>query len=259
MLNRFNKMPATLYVIGAGPGDPELLTIKAARILQKIPCICVPKGRDEGNSLALSIIKEAVNLDGKEIIEAVFPMVWPMVKSEEALRSGSNYRDSLRASELNAKWDNIADAILSRLNKGIDVAFVTIGDPTIYSTYFYLHDRLLRLMPDLRIKIIPGVSSINASSAAAIMSLAIANERIAILPSNYLKEIKKTLSDFDTIVLMKVYKVFNEISEALKEAGLLDRAVYISNVGSKEEKIFRDIRMVREDDLNYFSMIIVKK
>ncbi|NTU42434.1 MAG: precorrin-2 C(20)-methyltransferase, partial [Nitrospirales bacterium] len=66
-------MKSTLYVIGVGPGDPELLTLKAARILRETPCLCVPKGREEGSSLALSIIRDTVPLEGKEIIEAHFP------------------------------------------------------------------------------------------------------------------------------------------------------------------------------------------
>lgn len=175
-----------LYVIGVGPGDPELLTIKGMRILNETSCVCVPKGREEGSSLALSIVKQIVNLEGKEIIEAHFPM--------------KKTRNSDHGSELDPKWDETVKAVSSRLNKGIDMAFITIGDPTIYSTFFYLYDRLLEANPDLRVEIIPGVSSINASAARATISLGLADEKIALLPATYLGNLREIFGTFDTIV-----------------------------------------------------------
>ncbi|MDP2279252.1 MAG: precorrin-2 C(20)-methyltransferase, partial [Nitrospirota bacterium] len=190
-------MRGKLYVIGVGPGDPELLTLKAARILREVKCICVPKGREEGSSLALSIVKKALSLDNKEIIEAHFPMKKTSRQSEDC--------------ELDNKWAETVKNILSRLNKGIDVAFITLGDPAIYSTFFYLYDRLLESNPELKIDIIPGVSSINASAAKAKISLGLADEKIAILPANYIENLRETLEKFDTVVLMKVNKVFEGI------------------------------------------------
>jgi len=93
----------------------------------------VPKGREEGSSLALSIVKQVVNLDGKEIIEAYFPM--------------RKTRGSDRQCDLDTRWHETVETVLSRLSRGTDMAFITIGDPTIYSTYFYLHERLLELKP----------------------------------------------------------------------------------------------------------------
>ena len=238
-------MTGKLYVIGVGPGDPELLTLKAVRILREVTCICVPKGREEGSSLALSIAEKALNLDNKEIIEAHFPM--RKTKSSE------------HECELDTKWQETIETVYSRLNKGADMAFITIGDPTIYSTFFYLYDRLLELNPKLDIEIIPGVSSINAASARAKMSLGLADERIAILPANYERDLKETLERFDTVVLMKVHRTFENILKILAEMNLLDRATYVAKTGMEDEKIFKHIRDVREEDLNYFSMVIVKK
>jgi precorrin-2/cobalt-factor-2 C20-methyltransferase len=240
-------MSSTFYVIGVGPGDPELLTLKALRILKDVPCICVPKGREEGSSLALSIVKKALSLDNKETIEAHFPM-----RKTKASRQSEDC-------ELDSKWAETVKNILSRLNKGIDVAFITIGDPAIYSTFFYLYDRLLESNPELNIEIIPGVSSINASAAKAKISLGLADEKIAILPANYIENLKETLGKFDTVVLMKVNKVFEGIMHTLTEMDLLNNAVYISRAGMEDEKVFKNISSVKEEDLNYFSMIIVKK
>ena len=258
-------MRGKLYVIGVGPGDPELLTLKAARILREVKCICVPKGREEGSSLALSIVKKALSLDNKEIIEAHFPMKKTKessklkVKSEKLKNSEFRTQISELAGELDNKWAETVKNILSRLNKGIDVAFITIGDPAIYSTFFYLYDRLIESNPELKIDIIPGVSSINASAAKAKISLGLADEKIAILPANYIENLKEMLEKFDTVVLMKVNKVFEGIMHTLTEMNLLNNAIYISRAGMEDEKVFKNINSVKEEDLNYFSMIIVKK
>ena len=252
-------MTGTLYVIGIGPGDPELLTLKGARIIKETGVLCVPKGREEGSSLALSIVEKAVSLEGKEILEAHFPMM----KTRKGLESEKHLNADVGARRavplLDAKWNETVEAILSHLNKGKDVAFLTLGDPVIYSTFFYLYDKLLELCPGLNIEIIPGVSSINASAARANISLGLGNEKIAVLPANYLDDLKGTLEVFDTVVLMKVNKVLNEIKGLLSEMGLLENAVCISRAGMDDEQIFSDISDIDQKKLNYFSMVIVRK
>jgi precorrin-2/cobalt-factor-2 C20-methyltransferase len=246
-------MQGTLYVIGVGPGDPELLTLKAVRILKAVPCLCVPKGREEGSSLALSIVEGVVDLKGKEIIEAFFPM--KKTGASERKRASARSADD----ELEGRWNETVLNILKRLNQGIDVAFITIGDPSIYSTFFYLYDRLLSLAPRIRIEIIPGVSSITAAAARAGISLGLADEKIAILPATYAGDLRTIISEFDTIVLMKVYKVFDQVVRSLNDTGLLDNSTYISKAGMREEAVIRNLRDVKKDDLNYFSLIIVRK
>jgi len=238
-------MTGTLYVIGVGPGDPELLTLKAVRILRAVKCICVPKGREEGSSMALNIIKKIINMDDKEMIEAYFPM--------------RKTKGSAHARELDTKWNETVETVLSILNKGADMAFITIGDPTIYSTFFYLYDRLLEINPLLSIEIIPGISSITASAAQAGISLGLADERIAVLPATYANDIGMVLEHFDTIILMKVHKVFDQILEMLDAAGLTDKALYISRTGMDDGQVVRDIGKLRGKELNYFSMVIIKK
>jgi precorrin-2/cobalt-factor-2 C20-methyltransferase len=251
-------MPGILNVIGVGPGDPELLTLKAVKIIKESPVLCVPKGREEGSSLALSIVEKAVDLKGKEIIESHFPMRKTRESQESGVRS-QELKDTNSSDTLNSKWNETVDAILSKIKNGKDVAFLTLGDPAIYSTFFYLYDRLLELQPDLNIRIIPGVSSITAAAARAGISLGLGNDRIAVLPANYMDDLKPALESFDTVVLMKVSKVFNEIVDMLSGMNLIENAVCISNAGMDDEKIFRNIKEAGEEDLNYFSTVIVKK
>ncbi len=238
-------MIGKLSVLGIGPGDPELITLKAVRIIKEAKVLCVPKGREEGSSLALSIVEKAVSLDGKDIIEAHFPMRKTRGEGEDT--------------ELDAKWNETAETVLGELRTGTDVAFLTLGDPTIYSTFFYLHEKLIELQPDVIIEIVPGVSSINASAARANTYLGLGNDSIAILPANYLDNLQSTLATFNTVVLMKVNKVLNKIVQLLTEMGLVEKAVCVSRVGMSDEKIMKDIREIKQEELNYFSMIIVRK
>jgi len=238
-------MSGKLYVVGVGPGDPELLTLKGLRVLKEVPCIFVPKGREEGSSLALSIASKITDLSGKEIIEAYFPM--------RKTRGLSGQCD------LDTKWHETIETVLSRLRTGVDAAFITMGDPTVYSTFCYLHERLLDLAPDIVIEIVPGVSSITASAARAGIYLGIANERIAILPANYDDSLKEVLLQFDTVVLMKVHKVFISILRTLEDMQLLDKAIYVARAGMEDERIIPNIKEVKEEDINYFSVVIVRK
>ncbi len=238
-------MAGKLYVIGVGPGDPELLTLKAVRILREVSCIVVPKGREGGSSLALSIVRQTLPLDGKEIIEAYFPM-------KKTVRNAE-------ATGLDAKWNETVETVSRVLKKGIDTAFITIGDPALYSTFFYLYDRLLELDPSMNIEMIPGISSVTAAAARARLSLGLGNERIAILPANYAGSLEATLEEFDTVVLMKVHTVFDTIMKTLEGMDLAEKATYISRAGREDELIVRDIRQVKAEDLNYFSLVIVRK
>jgi len=234
-----------LYVVGVGPGDPELLTLKGARLLREAQCICVPKGKEEGSSLALSIINKVVNLDGKEIIEAYFPM--------------RKTRNPDLTHELDPRWAESVKRISDRLEHGVDVVFITLGDPTIYSTFFYLHDKLLEWNRQLNIEIIPCVSSINAAAARTCTSLALGDQTIALLPATYAENLKETIEKFDTVVLLKVHRVFRKVIATLNEMHLTERTIFVSRAGMQDERIVRDVRTLQEEDMDYFSLMIVRK
>ncbi len=242
-------MKGKLYVIGVGPGDPDLLTLKAFRILNEVPCLCVPKGREEGSSLALSIVKGVADLESKEIIEAYFPM----------RKTGKQEVTKEIDAELKAKWQGTVQTISDRLNRGIDLAFITIGDPALYSTFFYLYQGLMELKHEVDLEIIPGVSSIHAAAAKAKLPLVLGDERVAIIPAAYPADLENLLKNFDTLVLMKVCKSFNQIVKTLERLHLVDQAVYMVRLGHENERVFSDIRSVNESDLDYFSLMIIKR
>ncbi len=236
-----------IYVIGIGPGDPELMTVKAVKILREVPVLCFPKGKEEGTSVAMSIVSKIISLNGKEIIEMHFPMKKIPVKDTASC-------------DVSSKWEETVEVILSHVLKGKDIAFPTLGDPVFYSTFFYIHERLLSLLPSLQVIIIPGVSSMSASSALTGMPLCLGSERIALLPATYEEErLKETLLSFDTVVLMKVNKVFDRVLGILEELGLIDSAIVVEMASTDKERVIRDLRSIKGETLHYFTTMIIKK
>ncbi|HJV34424.1 precorrin-2 C(20)-methyltransferase [Geomonas sp.] len=232
---------AAIYAVGVGPGDPELLTRKAERILRSVDVICAPTGAAEAASYALSIVEEFIDRSRQEVLVQVFPMV----KDQQGL---------------DPFWEQAADQVAERVAAGKDVAFITIGDPFLYSTYLYIHRILLAKYPDIKIEVIPGISSILASSAISNTPLGLAKERIAILPATYENaELKRTLEEFDTVILMKVNRVFDRVYAVLKELGLEKRAAFVRRVGSSEEEVHFDLAALLGKKLDYLSMLIVRK
>jgi precorrin-2/cobalt-factor-2 C20-methyltransferase len=223
---------ATIYAVGVGPGDPELLTRKAERIICQSPVVCAPTGAADAASYALSIV---------EVITRVFPMM-------------------KKGPELEAAWDAAANEVIERIDKEEDVAFITIGDPCLYSTFLYIYRIIRAKRADIPVEIIPGISSINAAAAVAGIPLGIAGERIAILPATYENdELRKTLEQFDTVVLMKVSRVFDRVYALLQELDLTDRAVFVRRVCSPQQEVVFDISTLVGRELDYLSMLIVRR
>jgi precorrin-2/cobalt-factor-2 C20-methyltransferase len=232
---------AKIYAIGVGPGDPELLTRKAERILRSVPVICAPTAGPADSSYALSIIEPLLDLKRQEVIIQVFPM-----RKDQA--------------GLDEFWETAAVGVAERVRRGSDVAFITIGDPFIYSTFLYIYRIFREKYPDIPVEVVPGVSSINAAAIAAGIPLGQASERIAIIPAAFQeKDLLKVLSDFDTVVLMKVSRVFDGIYALLKELGLEKKCAFVSRVGTPEEEVVFELESLLGRKLDYLSMLIMKK
>jgi len=240
-------MNGTFYVIGVGPGDPELLTLKALRLLNNCQTLVVPKGHEDGNSTALAIIEKVVPLAGKEVIEIHFPM--KKIRMAEAPDP-----------EVDAAWRRAAGDIMARIRLGHDVAFPTLGDPAIYSTGFYTCQTLLALAPESRTVIVPGVSAIGACAASAGIPLCQGDDMMAVIPATFdNQKLTEVFNSFQTVVLMKVHRVIDRIVRLLTELDLLGHAVLVERTAQDTERIIHDLTSVRSDELHYFSTIIVRR
>ncbi|MCL4367581.1 MAG: precorrin-2 C(20)-methyltransferase, partial [Actinobacteria bacterium] len=161
---------------------------------------------------------------------------------------------------LEQHWAAALEQVLTPLRQGRDVAFVTEGDPFIYSTFMHLYCLVVESHPEIPVKVIPGVSSINASAAAAGLPLVDGAERLAVLPATYEgDQLAEVLRLFDTVVLLKVNRVFDRVLGVLESLGLAEGAVYVKRCGSEEQEVVRDVRTLRGKELDYLSLLIVRK
>jgi precorrin-2/cobalt-factor-2 C20-methyltransferase len=205
-------MKGEFYGIGVGPGSPDLLTIRATQVLQLVDVVCVPRSSAEKEVVALKVAGAYIP-QTTEIIEISTPMT----------------RDK---TVLQAEWQRGAEKIAAYLNEGKRVAFITIGDAMLFSTYTYLLKRVQALAPDAAVESIPGVTSFAASAAHLNVALAEGNERLAIIPAvDDPAQLRPVFDHFSNAVLMKVAGKYDEILDILEEKGLQDKAVYVSKLG----------------------------
>jgi len=228
-------MSGTLYAIGLGPGDPELLTLKGQRLLQQAAVIFLPV-RDKHDSQARKIVERWT--DSSRLRELSFRMS----------RDPRENRD---------RWREHAATIAAALEKGQDAAFVTEGDPLLYSTFVHVYGELLREHPDLSIDIVPGVSSITAGAAALRLPLADERERVAVVPAT--GEVMHAVATFDTVVILKVSMAVDVVLKALDVTGRAGDAIYVERVGWPEQRVIEDVQQLRKQKLDYFGQVIVSR
>ncbi len=238
-----------LYLVGVGPGDPELMTVKAVRALTRCPVWAAPTARDDGKgeSSALSIAQAAVDSADRQILRLFFPM------KRVAL-------DDRADPVLLDAWHDSASAVLERLDQGLDVAFPTLGDPGVYSTAFYLLSAIQQQRPDVAISIVPGITAMSACSAGQTRPLALGDDVLAVVPAAFADErLRRILCDLDAVVLMKVHRQMDSLIPLLEELGLVEQAVLIECAGLPQERVYTDIRALRGQKLHYFSTMLIRK
>ena len=235
-----NPVYGSFYGVGVGPGDPQLLTLKALRILQEVPLICTPRSVTSAESYAFDIVRGFLDEQKQEIIRIPFPV-----------------DDEAGAAEV---WRNAADTIGSHLSQGKDVAFITEGDPMLYSTFSYVLDRVTSGYPDVTVEIIPGVSSVMAAAASAGVPLVTHGQRLVILPAVYgIDDLSEAIANYDTIVLMKVNRTLLQALANLEQLGLAGKGIYVRRASTDREEVVRDLSKLSEEDLDYFSLLIIKR
>lgn len=232
---RMKNMRGKLYSVGIGPGDPELLTLKAVRLLKECDVVALPKG-DTDVMTAKNIVNQVVDLDKKEQLIIYMPMTKDMAVMDKAHQEG-------------------ADAVIKLLDEGKNVVFITLGCPTVYATCIYVHKLVLKAGYDA--ELVAGVTSICAVAAKLNVSLCERAEPLIVLPGSY-KEASKFLDGPGNKVLMKSASEIARVRDELKERGLIKNAAMVERCGLPGEKVYRDLNEI-DPNSSYFSVILVKE
>jgi precorrin-2/cobalt-factor-2 C20-methyltransferase len=227
-----------LVGVGVGPGDPELLTLKAVRVIHEADVIFAPTRRAGGRSMALEVV--AAHIDGsRQRVEIV----------------------SFPESRAGERWDGAAHQILATLGDDRCGVFLTEGDPMLFGSFGRLMAALSDVCPALPIEIIPGVSSVTAAAAAAGLELTDYDDRLAIVPATAtLSDVDEAVRRFDSVVILKVGAVLGDLLRLLDRHGLLDRAVYVRRCGWPDQEIVHEPRRLLADPpRDYFALLIVRR
>jgi precorrin-2/cobalt-factor-2 C20-methyltransferase len=224
-----------------GPGDPDLMTRGVWALLQNSDIHWMyPVRRKGAKSHALDIVLRS----GLSLPTEQTPLIFPMTHDADIL---ARY------------WLRAAEAVLARLNTGQDVIFLVEGDASTFSTFNHLARAVHGLDDSIMIETLPGVSSYNAAAAKLEMPLADTDDTVAIIPAGYgIKMIERMLEDFDTLVLLKVKPLLDDILALLEDRGLLEHAAFIEKVGAPEERIVRDVARLKETKVNYLSLLLIR-
>jgi precorrin-2/cobalt-factor-2 C20-methyltransferase len=239
-------MTMKLSCVGCGPGDPDLLTIKAVGLIKNAEVVFAPTSKEGKPSIALSIVKKYINSSAKMV-----NLIFPMLKEKDVLK---NY------------WKENAEKIANEVRVGRRVIYLTVGDPSIYSTWIYIYKELRRNHKDIEIDIVPGITSIFAFAAEAKIALVEGDETLAIVPACYdMDRVRRTSNVCDTVVFLKDGKYFDDVIDMLSDAGFVeDSIVAIAQDVAIEGEIMKmsrlaDLRGRRGSTEKYFSIMVAKK
>ena len=232
-------MIGTLYGASLGPGDPDLITRRSWALLQSNAYWTYPVKRKGKTSYALQIALQA----GLSLPENSTELIFPMTHDKEIL---AKY------------WLQAAETVIEILQQGHDVIFLVEGDASTFSTFQHLAKTVKGLDESIEVETIPGVTSFNAAAARAEMPLADTDDTVAIIPAGYgLEMIVSLLNDFDTLILLKVKPILDDIIELLHNKDLLANSCFIEKAGSPEERIIHDVASLQGEKVNYLSLIII--
>ena len=236
-----------LICIGCGPGDPDLLTVKAVNAIKNADIIACPISKEGKPSMALSVVSSILDKSkNQEIINLVFPMT----KDKDVLET---------------TWERNSKILADKVLSGKKVVYLTVGDPYLYSTWIYLHKKIETKYPQIKITVIPGIVSIFTFAAKVGISLGEGAEKISIVPSCYdLSKVKELAKNSDTMVFLKDGRYFDQVIELLKEAGFSDDSIFaIGQDLDTEHEIVRKLTLgqVTKDTMTtkYFSIMVVKR
>ena len=234
------KTYGKLIGVSLGPGDPELITRRGWAALQSGARWIYPTKKAEEFSYALSIVERGGLAVPTDAVELVFPMT----------------RD---AQALGRAWALAATRTVELLAEGRDAVFLVEGDASTFATFGHLARVVRELVPEVEVETIPGVSSFAAAAATTGLPLAEEDETLAIIPTAYgIAVIDHLLDDFDTLILLKVKPLLDDVLDLLERRGLLATSCFIEKVGSPDERIVHDLATLRATPVNYLSLLLVR-
>ena len=234
------KTYGKLIGVSLGPGDPELITRRGWAALQSGARWIYPTKKAEEFSYALSIVERGGLAVPTDAVELVFPMT----------------RD---AQALGRAWALAATRTVELLAEGRDAVFLVEGDASTFATFGHLARVVRELVPEVEVETIPGVSSFAAAAATTGLPLAEEDETLAIIPTAYgIAVIDHLLDDFDTLILLKVKPLLDDVLDLLERRGLLATSCFIEKVGSPDERIVHDLATLRDTSVNYLSLLLVR-
>lgn len=230
----------TFWGVGVGPGDPELMTLKAARVLAEVDWIFCPAEAAQKSGFAARIVA---------------PLGLPAEKIRPALLSMSRQGGAAQQS-----YRRAAEAIGTELRQGRSAAWITEGDPLFYSTFSCIAEEVRRLCPQAPIDIVPGVTSVQAAAARAGMTLARLDEAMAVLPAAYgLERLPRLLDSCATVALLKVHSSIESLLDRLADLPNDMQTFYLEKVGTGEERLTTDLHPLRGQKLPYFSLVLLRR
>nr|WP_199292016.1 MULTISPECIES: precorrin-2 C(20)-methyltransferase [unclassified Coleofasciculus] len=228
-----------MYGIGVGPGDPELITVKGLGILQRVPVVAFPAGLHGKPGIAQQMVAQWLNPRQVQLA-----LTFPYVQESEILTQA---------------WQVAAQEVWQSLKLGQDVAFVSEGDVSFYSTFTYLAQTLQQLHPEVIVQTVPGICSPLAAAAVLGIPLTIRAQRLVVLPAIYtVGELEAVLEWADVVVLMKVSSVYEQVWKVLQQRGLLERSWVVERATLPEQVIYAGLSDRPNLKLPYFSLLIVQ-
>ena len=232
-------MAGKLYGAGVGPGDPELMTIKAVEILKTVGHVFAPVSRSNVTSIAYDIAKKYIPAD-----TPVTYLVFPMLKDKE---------------KLSGQWMENYRAIEQVVRQGVDAAFITLGDASTYSTFAVMQRHLIQYAPDIAVESIRGITSFASAAAQAGLPLVEGNEILSIVSGNDSEErVGEVIDCSDTVVFLKTYRNRQRLLEIIAAKGLASNCTYVQKCGLDGEGIVHDVDKLSGNP-EYLSLIILKK
>lgn len=245
---------AGLIGIGVGPGDADLLTVKAVRAINDADIIMCPASAPDRPSIALSVVSDLINAaqegEEKKQQQEIIKLIFPMTKDPDVLEE---------------TWRRNAEIMAQKVATGKNIVYLTVGDPYLYSTWIYMHRHLSEKHPEMSISVIPGIVSMFSFASKVGVSIAEGAEKVAVIPSCYdMAGVKEIAKHAESMIFLKDGRYFDQVIQVLRESGFGDDSIFaIGQSLGTDQEVIQKMTLGQVDDVDlgskYFSILVVKR